>query len=207
MSGIYQAFLKNESSIRRVFARYFRRAEDVEDLTQEVFVKCFAAEMKSEICDPKSFLLRSAKNLALSELKKKVRTTTDSIEDSGGSDVYRDEAGISAETRLDTKRKLAALAQAIAGLPPHYRRVFWMRKIEELKLAQIAVRLDVSISTAKKHVAEALLICEAHLRKRGYEPGEFGVLPAADNRRPAHGKAVVAIAGSAGGANEVDCDG
>ena len=204
MSGIFRAFLKNEMAVRRVFARYFRRMEDVEDLTQEVFVKCFAAEMKSEICDPKSFLLRSAKNLAISELKKKVRTTTDSIEDSGGSDVYKDEAGISAETRLDTKRKLAALAQAIASLPPHHRRVFWMRKIEGLKLAQIAVRLDVSISTAKKHVTEALLICETHLRKQGYEPGEFGAPPAAEPKRLARGNAVVAIAGSAGGANEID---
>lgn len=207
MSGIFQAFLKNEMALRRVFARYFRRPEDVDDLTQEVFVKCFAAEMKSEICEPKSFLLRSAKNLAISELKKKVRTTTDSIEDSGGSDVYKDEAGISAETRLDTKRKLATLAQAIASLPPHHRRVFWMRKIEGLKLAQIAVRLDVSISTAKKHVTEALLICEAHLRKQGYEPGEFGAPPAAEPKRLARGTAVVAIAGSAGGANEVDYDG
>ncbi len=194
-------------AIRRVFSRYFRRLEDVEDLTQEVFVKCFAAEMKAEINDPKSFLLRSAKNLALSELKKKVRTTTDSIEDSGGSDVYRDEAGISAEIRLDSRRKLATLAQAIASLPPHYRRVFWMRKIEGLKLAQIAVRLDISLSTAKKHVTEALLICETHLRKQGYEPGEFGALPAAEPRRAARGNAVVAIAGSGSGANEFDCDG
>jgi len=170
-------------------------------------VKCFAAEMKSEICEPKSFLLRSAKNLALSEVKKKVRTTTDSIEDSGGSDVYMDETGVSAESRLDTKRKLAALAQAIASLPPNYRRAFWMRKIEDLKLAQIAARLDVSMSTAKKHVAEALLMCEAHLRKQGYEPGEFGAIPAADLRRSVRGSAVVAMSGSAGGAREGDRDG
>ncbi|MCK5746837.1 MAG: sigma-70 family RNA polymerase sigma factor [Oricola sp.] len=207
MSGIFQAFQRNETAIRRVFARYFRRPEDIEDLTQEVFVKCFAAEMKSEICEPKSFLLRSAKNLALSEVKKKVRTTTDSIEDSGGSDVYMDETGVSAESRLDTKRKLAALAQAIASLPPNYRRAFWMRKIEDLKLAQIAARLDVSMSTAKKHVAEALLMCEAHLRKQGYEPGEFGAIPAADLRRSVRGSAVVAMSGSAGGAREGDRDG
>jgi len=206
MSKIFGAFLNNETAIRRIFARYFRREEDVEDLTQEVFIKCFAAEMKTEILEPKAFLLRSAKNLAFSELKKKVRTTTDSIEDSGGSDVYMDEAGISAETQLDTRRKLAALSQAIASLPPNYRRAFWMRKIEDLKLAQIAARLDVSVSTAKKHVAEALLMCEAHLRKQGYEPGEFGAIPAVKSGRPSGDGAVYAIAGCVGGASESDSD-
>ncbi|MEX6634550.1 RNA polymerase sigma factor [Hyphococcus lacteus] len=195
MSKIFDTFLRNETAIKRIFARYFRRLEDVEDLSQEVFMKCFAAEMRTDIHDPKAFLLRSARNLAFSELKRKVRTTTDSIEDSGGSDVYMDEAGISAETQLDTRRKLTALSQAIASLPPRHRRAFWMRKIEDLKLAQIAARLDVSVSTAKKYVAEALLMCETHLRKQGYEPTEFGAFPAVRGGGSRSDAAVYAMVG------------
>ena len=202
MSRIFQAFLQNEDSIRRVIARYFRKPEDIDELTQEVFVKCFAAEMKAEIWEPKFFLLRSAKNLALSELKKKARTTTDSIEDSGGPDVYKDEVGISAETRLDSKRKLAALAQAIASLPPNYRRAFWMRKIEGLKLAQIAAQLNISVSTAKKRVADALLKCEAHLREKGYEPGEFGPMPTTQHNGSRLSDSVSTLSASAGGQYE-----
>lgn len=208
MSKIYKAFLKHESAVRRVFARYFRSPEDIEDLTQELFVKCFSAEMKAEIYEPKSFLLRAAKNLALSELKKKVRTTTDSIEDSGGSEVYRDEAGVSAELRLDANRKLAALARAIAQLPPDHRRAFWMRRIENLKLAQIAVRLDISVSTVKKHVTEALLLCESSLRAQGYESGEFGAdRTSREKKRPAATASVVAMVASAAGASEGGSDG
>ena len=199
MSRIFQAFLQNEEAIRRVIARYFRKPEDIDELTQEVFLKCFAAEMKAEIWEPKFFLLRSAKNLALSETKKKARTTTDSIEDSGGADVYKDEVGISAEARLDSKRKLAALARAIANMPPKNRRAFWMRKIEGVKLTQIAAQLNISVSTTKKHVADALLMCEAYLREQGYEPGEFGPMQTAELKRSRPRNSVVNLTHSGGG--------
>ena len=174
MSRIYQAFLENEAAIRRVFARYFRSAADVEDLTQETFVRCFAAEVKSEINDPRSFLFRAAKNLALSERKKKFRVTTDSMEDSGGSDVFIDEDSASAEAQLDSQRKLAVLAEAIASLPEEYRRAILMRKLDNLKLAQIATRTNVTVRTAQKRVAVAIDMCDAYLRKKGYDPVEFG---------------------------------
>ena len=206
MSKILRAFLENEPAIRRIFMRYFRHQEDVEDLTQEIFVKCFSAEMKSEIIEPKAFLLSSAKNLALSELKRKVRTTTDSIEDSGGSKVLVDEGAISAEAMLDSKRKLAVLARAIAELPPHYRRVFWMRKIEGLKLTQIAARLDVALSTAKKHIGEALHICENSLRANGYELAEFGASRKNEGRKHETRKTVIPMPSSMDGAANRPCD-
>lgn len=180
MSRIFQTFLKNENAIRRIFRRYFHSQEDVEDLTQEVFMKCFAAEMKSEIHEPKSFLLRSAKNVAISELRKKVRTTTDSIENVGGADVFIDERTMTAEDIVNSKRKLALLTRAMAELPPHYQRAFWLRKIEGLKLHQIAARLNISQSTAKKYVVEALFLCEKSMRKQGYQISEFR----AENRQP-----------------------
>ena len=174
MSRIYKAFLENEAAIRRVFARYFRSTADVEELTQETFVRCFAAETKNDIINPKSFLFRAAKNLALSERKQKYRNTTDFFEDSGGSEVILDENSVSAEVRLDNRRKLAVLAEALASLPEEYRRALLMRKLENLKLAQIATRTNVSVRTAQKRVAVALDMCDAFLRKKGYEPIEFG---------------------------------
>ncbi len=174
MSRIFEAFQANERAIRSIFARYFRNAEDIEDLTQETFIRCFAAEIKTNITDPKFFLLRSATNLAFSELKKKIRTTTDYMEDSGGSEVFIDDREVSAEARLDGQRKLAALTRALASLPIEYRQAFLMRKMENLKLAQIATRLNVSVRTAQKRVAGALEMCDAYLRKEGYDPAEFG---------------------------------
>lgn len=176
MSRIFKTFLENETAVRRIFTRYFRQREDIEDLTQEIFLRCFAAEMKTDIVDPKAFLLRSAKNLAFSERKKKSRTTTDYVEDSGGLEVLVDEHGVSPESQLDSQRKLAALARALAQLPPQYRETFMMRKMGQLKLSQIATRLDLSVSMVQKRIATALVMCDASLRREGYDPAEFGRL-------------------------------
>lgn len=174
MSEIFKSFRENEAALKRVFARYFRNSADIEDLTQETFLKCFAAEAKSHIRQPKSFLFRAAKNLALSEKRKKFRKTTDYLEDSGGSDVYIDNTLVSEEERLDSQRKLAILAEAIASLPEEYRKAILMRKMEHLKLAQIARRTNVTVRTAQKRVAVALDMCDTYLQRKGYEPSEFG---------------------------------
>ena len=174
MSKIYKAFLANEKAIRRVFARYFRVREDVDDLTQETFIKCFAAEVKNDIHDPRAFLFRAAKNLAYSERRKKFRVTTDYIEDNGGTDAMVDEKDLPAEARLDSQRKMALLMEAVATLPDEYRQAFLMRKVDQLKLSQIAMRTDVTVRTAQKRVAVALDMCDAYLRKKGYAPQEYG---------------------------------
>lgn len=200
MSKIYRVFLQNETAVRRIFARYFREGQEIEDLTQEIFIKCFAAELKTDIREPKAFLLRAAKNLALSERKKKRRTTTDYMEDSGGSEVFVDEEQATADVMLDGQRKLAALSMALASLPPDYRRAFVMRKIQGLKLAQIATRLNVTVRTAQNRVARALVLCEQYLLAQGYEPAEFGAIPprTADRNKPSPVVAITATGNRTG---------
>lgn len=164
MSKILQAFQEHEKSIKRIFARYCRRAEDIEDYTQETFLKAFAAETKTDIQNPKAFLLRVAQNLAFSEIKRKVNTNTDHYEDSGGEEVLQDERQVSIENQIDGQRKLVVAAKVIASLPPDYRRALLMRKMEKLKFKQIATRLNVSLSTVEKRVAAALVMCNSLLR-------------------------------------------
>lgn len=197
MSIIYRAFLANERAIRRIFERHFRRTEDVDELTQETFIRCFSAESKNEIHNPRAFLFRAAKNLALSERKKKFRSTTEYLEDSGGTEVFIDEASASAEASLDGRRKLAMLTQAIASLPTEYRQAFLMRKVENLKIAQIAARMNVTERTAGHRVATALEMCLAHLRKAGYDPAEFGRRASAPSAQNSVGNSRQSAASSA----------
>ena len=174
MSKILHAFQQHEKSIKRIFARYCRRSEDIEDYTQETFIKAFAAETKTDIQNPKAFLLRVAKNLALSELKRKVNTNTDHLEDSGGTEVLTDERQVSIENQIDGQRKLVVACKVIASLSEHHRQALLMRKMEKLKFKQIATQLNVSLSTVEKRVATALVQCNTRLREEGYDPAEFG---------------------------------
>ena len=155
--------------VRRIIAKYRSNKEDIEDLVQDTFLKCFAADIKQTIHDPKAFIFRVAKNTAISEAKKKRHSTTQSIEDLGGIEVYKDEGQVSLERHIEEKRRLILFSHALAELPPELRRALVMRKVEGLKMNQIATRLDVSVSTIEKRVASALLLCNSYLREQGYD--------------------------------------
>jgi RNA polymerase sigma factor (sigma-70 family) len=173
MSRILRAFLQHQAAIKRVLARYVP-PEERNDILQEAFLKAFAAEFVTPVRDAKAFLFRVAKNLAISEMTKKSRRETDYLEDLSGSDVLEDSKSGSVEAHIDGKRKLFVLAQTLARLPQECQRVFLMRKVEGLRIKQIATRLNVSVSTVEKRLARALLLCDRKLREQGYDPMEFG---------------------------------
>lgn len=181
MSRILRAFLLHQAAIKRVLGRYVP-LEDRNDILQEAFLKAYAAEMTTPIQDAKAFLFRVAKNLAISEMTKKSRTETDYLEDLSGSDVLEDDRSGSVEAHIDGNRKLFVLTQALAHLPEECQRVFLMRKMEGLRIKQIATRLNVSVSTVEKRLAKALMLCNRHLRHQGYEPAEFGASTVAQAR-------------------------
>ena len=198
MSVIQKVFLQNEQVVRRLFRKYFRQAEEVEDLAQETFLKCFVAEKQIEIQDPRAFLLRVAKNLALTEVRKKARTNTNYLDDLGGSDALADSQQPSAAECLDGKRKLRALDEAISNLSAEVRKTLIMRKIDGMKIVDIAQVLDVSESTVHKRLAAALVLCEKHLRDRGYDPIEFGAeSPHVKYPKPTRPASIVSLPGAA----------
>jgi len=174
MSRILQAYLENQDALRRFISRFGPCAEEADDIAQETFLKGFAAEQITEIREPRAFLFRIAKNLALGELRTRRRAQTDKIEDFGGDGILVDERQALADEQLDANKKLAVLAMAVALLPPQCRRVFLMARVEGLRHKQIASRLNITVSNVEKLVAKGLLKCSRYLREQGYEPSEFG---------------------------------
>jgi len=176
MSDLLNAFEDNTGLLRRVIARCGVRSADVDDIAQETFLRAFAAQTKAELRNPKAFLIRVARNLAISEARKKVHNTSVSIEDFAGSDVLNNGLSESPEQRLVDQQRLVILVKAVASLLPLQRETFIMRKVEQLKFRQIATRLSVSVSTVEKRAATALVEIDRYLRKAGYDPTEFSAL-------------------------------
>lgn len=180
MSRILGVFLKNEKALRRYLSRFCASAQDVDDLIQETFLHGFAAELKSDIREPKAFLFRIAKNLVLMDRRKKRHQPAGFLDDSGSADRILDEIDetqVAADAWLDGRRKLALFAQAVAHLPPQCRKAFLLRRIEGLQYKHIANRMNISVSAVEKHVTTGLLKCNAYLRSHGYDPSEFGATP------------------------------
>ncbi|HWG69966.1 MAG TPA: RNA polymerase sigma factor [Steroidobacteraceae bacterium] len=167
LRGLSGVFLQHQSSLKRFIARFVSRPQDVEDVTQEAYLRAFDAERSGEhVRSPKAFLFRIAKNVALNELARKSRLLTDYIEDSTSRDVIQED--ISAEDRVMGDEKLTMFCRAVVTLPVQCRRAFLLRKVHGLSHREISDRLDISVSTVEKHVASGLLRCSTYMREGGY---------------------------------------
>ena len=172
MSPTMMAFIENEVALKRFLGRMLPTESDVEDVAQETCIRAFAAASTQTVLMPKAFLFRIAKNLALNERSRMWNTTTTFVGDAAElDDLGADENEVSGEDRFDSHRKMKLLEEAIGQLPAQCRRVFRLRKIDELSHKEIAAEMGISVSTVEKHIATGLVRCKKYLADRGYEVG------------------------------------
>ncbi len=163
-SAILEAFEKHQSALKRFISRFLTNSQDIEDVAQEAFLRAYSAERDTDIQQPKSFLFRIAKNVAVSELRSKSRQITDYIEDRASSDVLVGEWTL--EDEVSAQQKLGIHCEAVAALAPQCRRVYLMRKVYGMPHKEIAERLDIAVSTAEKHLMKGVELCDLYVRAR-----------------------------------------
>ena len=169
-ANVLGAFQLHRLSLKRFIGRYLNNAEDIEDVSQEAFLRAYKAEQTTDIRQPKSFLFRIAKNVAISELRSKSRQITDDIEDQSSSDVLIGEW--STEDEVMAQQKLGIHCEAVASLPPKCRRVYLMRKVYGMPHKEIAQRLGIALSTVEKHLLKGVEGCDRYIRERMADTAE-----------------------------------
>jgi RNA polymerase sigma-70 factor (ECF subfamily) len=162
-------FLACKSALSRLVGRILAR-HDIDDILQETFIRACAAAEKTEIRHPRSFMLKTARNLALNHVGTAYNRRTQ-MEDFSSADVSISEASLiveSVETEFESKERFLGFCRAVRTLPPQCRRVFVLRKVYGLTQQEIAAYLAISESTVEKHVAKGLLMCKASMTDMGY---------------------------------------
>lgn len=161
---VLNAFERHQLALKRFISRYLHSAQDIEDVTQEAFLRAYKAEQTTNVRQPKSFLFRIAKNIAISELRTKSRQTTDYIEDLLSDDVLLGEW--STEDEVMAEQNLGIHCEAVASLPPKCRRVYLMRKVYGMSHKEISERLEIATSTVEKHLLKGVEACDRYIRER-----------------------------------------
>lgn len=164
MPTILEAYLENETALKRYLRRFIHSREAADDLAQEAFLRAFAAESGRVIESPKAFLFKVAKNLALNEVARQSTMSPEPLGDFDGQDVLEDSGQAAADDVVDSRERLRLLARAIAVLPPQCAKVFLLRKMQGMSQKEIAVRLNISVRTVENHVALGLSRCRAFMR-------------------------------------------
>lgn len=164
MSPVSAAFLDNYVFLKRFLARFFSNRQDIEDVAQEAYLRAYVAEQQKEIEQPKAFLFRIAKNLALTQLTRKSKKITDYLEECGASVVI--ESGAAADSEAEALESFGLYCEAVAALPEKCRQVFLLRKVHGLAHKEIAERMSLSVSSVEKYLLRGILECRAFVLER-----------------------------------------
>lgn len=148
--------------LQRYLRRYLGRLEDVEDVAQESFARVLDAAARGEIHYPRSYLYRTARNLAFNARARKFNQLESSLEDPGFQDVLIDNRAGPEECAI-AQRHFELFCQAVAALPTQCRQVLVLRKVHGLSQREVAENLGISVSTVEKHLAKALIRCAQYL--------------------------------------------
>jgi RNA polymerase sigma-70 factor (ECF subfamily) len=162
---------KYYDSIFKLINRMIRNREEVEDLTQEAFIKAFVSLSNfNEEFAFSTWLYKIATNNSIDYIRKK-KLQTFSIDKPIESE-ESDFAFELADTDLEPDEELIAsqrrkmLNDAMNNLPPKYRQVIIMRHVEEKDYREIAKILKLPLGTVKAHIFRARELLYKQLRDR-----------------------------------------
>ena len=162
---------KYHDAIYNLIYRMVRNKEEVEDLTQEAFIKAFNSLGRfNEEFAFSTWLYKIATNSSIDYIRKKKLYTMSinkpiSQEDSDYSFELPDST-YEPDKFIIQRQKAKIIAEAIEQLPPKYKQVIILRHNEERDYSEIAKILKIPIGTVKAHIFRARELLSKYLRER-----------------------------------------
>jgi RNA polymerase sigma-70 factor (ECF subfamily) len=155
--------------------------QDVDDHVQEVFLSLF--QVLPDLRDPsalRSFIIGITLHVVGTELRRRRGRYWLQLTASG--DLPEPSVQPDSEPPREAVARLAAI---LDGFAPETSRVIALRYVEGKELTEVAEAIDVSLATAKRHLARASARLHAIVRR---EPILAGYLQAATARAASHGE-------------------
>ncbi|MGB3846314.1 RNA polymerase sigma factor [Sphingopyxis sp. YF1] len=149
-------------SLLSYFGRRTRNGADLEDMVQAVFERLIKRGGTSELerQNLSAYVFETASSVLADHLRQRLSRRSDVHEpfdqnQHGGTD-------FSPEHVLIDRQELARATAALLELPERTRVIFVLRRLEGMRLGDIASRLGLSVSAVEKHIQRAVL----HLMRR-----------------------------------------
>ncbi|CAN5546147.1 RNA polymerase sigma factor RpoE [soil metagenome] len=168
----YEKLMKKYNQlIHNLIYKMISKKEDVEDLTQEAFIKAFnSLKNFDKQYAFSTWLFKIATNNAIDYLrKKKLRTFSIDREIESEDSDYKfeipdHEHKPDIKMMDDERRKI--LAEAIDSLPPKYREVIVLRHQQEKEYEEIAAELKLPLGTIKAHIFRGRELLSKYLKDK-----------------------------------------
>ncbi|MCR6645850.1 MAG: RNA polymerase sigma factor [Terricaulis sp.] len=148
----WAALFEAEAPRLKRFLRRFGPRISPEDISQDAFAKLCAAKSE-EIANPQAYLMTTARNLALNDLRRQANHKTDTH---AGIETLAPASDSDPEAELIASEEGSAAETALAALEPHLRQALVLHIIEGLTQPEAAKRLGVSRRTLQRYIETAL---------------------------------------------------
>lgn len=144
--------------------------KEVEDIVQETYVRVCQVKNKDAIREPRSFLFRTAQNLALDYAKRaesRLTAGTEWIDELPAAD-SAPAAGADADVtyaQVASDEEFVLFCEAVRELPRQCRRAFILKKVYGYSLKEIAAEMGVTQVTVESHIVAGTKRCVKTLRE------------------------------------------
>lgn len=152
---------------RRYALGLVKQADEAEEIVQEAYARLFAREDWASIAHPHAFTMRIIRNLAIERFRRAEVARIDRSATVAALDVadYQPTPDIVAMGRSELRR----VAEVMQEMPPRMRQAIHLRRIEGLPPAQVAERMNISVSTVETHIKRALRLLVTGLARPAVE--------------------------------------
>lgn len=164
-NNLTDIFISYQTTIRSFISRIVK-PDDIDDIVQETYVRSYEASLKQEIKYARSYMLKTAKNLAFNHNAKWDNKFNDSIEDfieppvELSSTLFEDD--------YESKERFLCFCRATDKLSGSVRKCFILKKVYGFSQKEIAQYMRLSESTVEKHIAKGLLKSVQYMEKLNY---------------------------------------
>jgi RNA polymerase sigma-19 factor, ECF subfamily len=159
LEGIVQ---RNDRDLKRYLSQRVGNRAEVEDLSQEIYLRLLRIERRDLIRSPEALLFRVASN-AVYEWRLLARNRLPHSPE----ELDALETGENEPTAQIWRAELAlALAAALGRLSPKCRAAVVLHRREQLTYAEVGARLGISVAMVKKYLSQGVALCREQLRAR-----------------------------------------
>lgn len=162
--GLESVYLSVRQGLVRLVSRLVPPKE-IEDIVQETYVRICSVKQSEEIRHPRSFMYRTARNLALDHLKRAETRMNVSMEEDGVFPEMGDSESDEVYQQVSARQEFEQFCEAVRQLPLQCRRVFVLKKVYGYSQREIAESLNISENTVEKHIAAGLRRCRQHMNR------------------------------------------
>lgn len=157
--GLNRIYLALRSTLMRS-VRGIVPPKEVEDIVQEAYVRACQVERKAKINTPRSFLLKTARNLALDHVKRAETRLSVSLEDDEPAALAeRDAPADETFNEVASNEEFALFCEAVRHLPVQCRRAFVLKKVYGYSRREIAELMGLTENTVQTQIARGMKRC------------------------------------------------